>query len=288
MSVEQRRGGGLHDLGSFPARVVGLLDLEPDLADGLGAGELDAARGELVVGLVEPHAGACAQVARAIPAGGMILSRGFVVRQSPPGGRSSAQLHGPGDMLAPPATVAGVRLAPTWRFLTDARVALLGEGFLTKLTSWPAVSTAFVRRWIEQAERLSLQMDICKQPHVETRVMLMLWYIAQRWGRVSQRGIQLPLQLTHAMLGQLVGARRPTVSLAAKQLEAQGALRRAADGGLMLDRRFLSETLAVRHPRPAIVGRVRPVARHAAAPVSPEAERVRLPVGARRRSSRDA
>jgi CRP/FNR family transcriptional regulator, cyclic AMP receptor protein len=70
---------------------------------------------------------------------------------------------------------------------------------------------------------------------VEDRLHAMLWLLAERWGRVTPEGVTLPLRLTHELLGQLVGAKRPTVSLAMKELEARGAVRRRLDGAWLLD-----------------------------------------------------
>ena len=44
------------------------------------------------------------------------------------------------------------------------------------------------------------------------------------------RGVILPLQLSHQMLGQLVGAQRPTVTLALGKLGERGHLVRRSDG----------------------------------------------------------
>jgi hypothetical protein len=53
-------------------------------------------------------------------------------------------------------------------------------------------------------------------------------------GRVSGDGVILPLALTHRMLGQIVGARRPTVSSALSELAARGELARRPDGSWLL------------------------------------------------------
>jgi hypothetical protein len=55
----------------------------------------------------------------------------------------------------------------------------------------------------------------------------MLWHLAARWGRVELGGIRLSLPLTHRLLGQLVGAERPSVS---------HALARLAEAGLVTGR----------------------------------------------------
>ena len=55
----------------------------------------------------------------------------------------------------------------------------------------------------------------------------MLWHLAARWGKVELGGIRLSLPLTHRLLGQLVGAERPSVS---------HALARLAEAGLVTGR----------------------------------------------------
>jgi hypothetical protein len=56
-----------------------------------------------------------------------------------------------------------------------------------------------------------------------------LWNIADRFGRVRSDGVLVPLPLSHAALGRLVGS-RPTVSLAIKDLTGDGRLSRTRDG----------------------------------------------------------
>jgi Crp-like helix-turn-helix protein len=51
---------------------------------------------------------------------------------------------------------------------------------------------------------------------------------------VGPSGVVVPLELTHEALGHLVGARRPTVTLALSELGRQGAVTRRADGAWML------------------------------------------------------
>ncbi len=53
---------------------------------------------------------------------------------------------------------------------------------------------------------------------------------ATGWGRVTSEGVLLPLCLSHRMLGELVGARRPSVSTAAAALEKADRLIRRPDG----------------------------------------------------------
>jgi hypothetical protein len=58
---------------------------------------------------------------------------------------------------------------------------------------------------------------------------MLLWYLAERWGRVTPEGVIVPLRLTHETLARLVGAQRPSVTTAIRQLEQEDHLRRTPD-----------------------------------------------------------
>ena len=62
----------------------------------------------------------------------------------------------------------------------------------------------------------------------------MLWYLADRWGKVRPDGVNVPLELTHQTLGRLVGAQRPSVTTALKQLGEEGRVTRCDDGTWLL------------------------------------------------------
>ena len=62
----------------------------------------------------------------------------------------------------------------------------------------------------------------------------MLRQLAERWGRLTSDGVLIPLDLSHRLLGQLVGARRPTIATAASELAKQGLLRRRDHGAWLL------------------------------------------------------
>jgi hypothetical protein len=63
----------------------------------------------------------------------------------------------------------------------------------------------------------------------------MMWLLAESWGRVTPAGVTLPVVLTHEALGALIGARRPTVSLALAELMERGAVVRQRTGWLLLE-----------------------------------------------------
>jgi hypothetical protein len=90
-------------------------------------------------------------------------------------------------------------------------------------------------RIAEQSERLTTQLAICQLPRVDQRVLAVLWLLAESWGQVTRSGTKLPLSLTHEALGALVGARRPTVTLALGELADRGAVVRQDQGWLLLE-----------------------------------------------------
>ncbi len=69
---------------------------------------------------------------------------------------------------------------------------------------------------------------------VEHRVLLVLWHLADLWGRVRPDGIVLPIRLTHQMVGLVIGARRPAVTTALGALAEQGRVAAQPDGGFLL------------------------------------------------------
>jgi CRP/FNR family cyclic AMP-dependent transcriptional regulator len=77
-------------------------------------------------------------------------------------------------------------------------------------------------RATRRARLLSFRLAILELRHVDLRVLLLLWHLADRWGRVSAEGIRLDLELTHELIGRMIGAHRTSVPLALKQLTDQG------------------------------------------------------------------
>ena len=62
---------------------------------------------------------------------------------------------------------------------------------------------------------------------------MLLWTLAERWGRVGPHGVRLPLSLPHRTLATLVGARRPSVTTALTGLARAGLVERVRDGWLL-------------------------------------------------------
>lgn len=156
---------------------------------------------------------------------GATVFEGLVMSSLRIGEQTGIHLLGPGDLLVPRN-----ELWPTWlaeldfRTATPARLGLLGNDLLAAVYRWPRLLQALYGSMGDQLQRLSVQLVVCQLPRVEDRLMAMLWLLADSWGQVTPGGVRVRLALTHETLGALVGARRPTVTLALRKLTDDGAL----------------------------------------------------------------
>jgi CRP/FNR family transcriptional regulator, cyclic AMP receptor protein len=126
------------------------------------------------------------------------------------------ELLGPGDVVGVPAAEEAPGLGAMVSVLAASDVVLLGlcMSFLRAAQRWPSLLWTVLARREAQRERLAVQGLSGHFPRAQTRVLLMLWHLAQRCGRVTPEGLVVPLALTRALLGELTGARRSTVTLA--------------------------------------------------------------------------
>jgi CRP/FNR family transcriptional regulator, cyclic AMP receptor protein len=99
---------------------------------------------------------------------------------------------------------------------------------------YPEVTATLFDPLSERSLRLATTQAISQLTRVDRRLKALFWHLAERWGRVSGDGVIVPLALTHRILGQLVGARRPTVSTALSELAEREELVRRPDGSWLL------------------------------------------------------
>lgn len=165
---------------------------------------------------------------------GALILDGLILHELAVEDRSSLQLLGPGDLLAagPHAGVPG--LHGTWTCAAPTRIAVLDGHLLVALHRWPQIAEGIFGRGTEQLARLTRQLAIGQLPNVEQRLLAIFRLLAERWGRVIADGVVVPLALTHSLLGRLVGAQRPTVTLALTQLAKEERLTRRADRSWLL------------------------------------------------------
>jgi CRP/FNR family cyclic AMP-dependent transcriptional regulator len=168
---------------------------------------------------------------------GFVLLEGLLARDLVLAGETSTELLGEGDFLQPavhPRDEGLVHCHVFWHALTPVRLAALDQNFAVTVTAFPQVTSMLLERAIRRTLRMSVHQAMLRLTPVETRLLVLFWHLAERWGRVTSDGVVLPLGLTHQVLGQLVGCRRASVTTALKEVEESGMAVRRADGSWLL------------------------------------------------------
>ncbi|MCP9491793.1 MAG: Crp/Fnr family transcriptional regulator [Solirubrobacteraceae bacterium MAG38_C4-C5] len=163
---------------------------------------------------------------------GLLVVRGFLVREVSVGRHPSAELLGPGDLLRPRQLdddISSVPLVSSWAALEDTRLAVLDRDFAQSVARWPEIAAALTARAISRTNRMNFYLALTHLSHLDERILALLWGLADRWGRVQPGGVLVPVRLGHEIVGKLVSARRQSVTRAAARLEQQGALLRTTD-----------------------------------------------------------
>src|SRR3954452_5831478 len=220
-------------------RKLPLLDVDPDLGALVPEDRRESARRELdveVYRLVQGPWSAGADDANPEHVG-LLLLEGVISREVVVSDTVSTELLGPGDIVRPwsiqePAGL--LQLTVRWNALTESRVAVLDRRFAVQLGRWPEVNAALIDRVNDRAQRIATTQAISQLNRVDRRLLSLFWHLAERWGRITPDGVAIPLTLSHRMLGQLVGARRPTVSTAIGELAQRDELVRRDDGTWLL------------------------------------------------------
>jgi CRP/FNR family transcriptional regulator, cyclic AMP receptor protein len=167
---------------------------------------------------------------------GLLVLAGLILHRVEIGGRFGAELLGQGDVLRPweDESESTLPLKAFWSVLEPCRLAVLDERFTRQCVSHPQLASRLFARTVQRSGNLAANMAIVHQARVDVRLHLLLWHLAGRWGKVRKDGIMVPLRLTHAVLSDLVAARRPTVTSALSDLSRRRLLRVVDDGWLLL------------------------------------------------------
>jgi hypothetical protein len=210
-----------------PPLYAYLLDLDDDIAQEIELRMRYSARQHATARLLDAETGACDLTSWFGTVGegpGLLLVDGLLAAETKIADRTVTELLGSGDLLQPPAVRADdmVCCGCGWRALLPTRLALLDTDFVERVRPWPQITCALFRRAERRAADLSALRAISCQPKLEVRLVLLLWHLAARWGRVEPTGLRLSMPLTHRVLGQLVAAERPSISHALARLSHAG------------------------------------------------------------------
>lgn len=215
---------------------ISIVDADPDLAELLDESERERARREALtrVRRLSPgHWDAAAAIDPDMHHRGFLIIEGLLTREVDVLGRRCVELLGAGDVFRPwrwDAEGSHVQAEVGWVVLEPTRLAVLDHGLVTRMTPWPQLGLELFSRATRRAHSLAVSLAIAHHQRVDDRLLLTLWHLAERWGRVRPEGIAVRLPLSHQRLADLVGAHRPSVTTAMGDLVRAGAISRCEDG----------------------------------------------------------
>ena len=211
-----------------------ILREDTDLADAISLERREAAIAQCTAREIRLPTGEGVSESSPLQSGlGILVLGGLLIRRVGIDGRFGAELLGEGDLLRPwqwETDSATLPLEMAWSIVEPARLALLDDEFARRcIGSFPELASPLVGRAMQRARNLAVNMAIVHQARVDVRIHMLLWHLAGRWGRVRSEGTVVRMRLTHAVLADLVAARRPTVTSAISELVKGGLIQTGGD-----------------------------------------------------------
>ncbi|MGI8863040.1 MAG: hypothetical protein ACR2JH_01350 [Solirubrobacteraceae bacterium] len=214
------------------AAVIQLLRADPDLAEHMRPDAREQATDLVRVRVFRVPKGIWQPPEIDHGTTGLLVLEGLMVRTLRLGPVSSSEVVGPTDIIRPWEKDLIPSVLPAladWRVLHEARVALLDARATALIWRWPELASAVAGRLLRRSRSLAYVMAAQQFVRVEDRLLAALWHLASMWGRVTPEGTVVPFRLTHEMLANIIGARRPTTTIAIGSLSQQERLIRNAD-----------------------------------------------------------
>lgn len=212
-----------------------LLEIDRGLSAALSRAELDSVGGIFVdVQRLEP--GEWTPDRRQPPPGhlGLLLLEGLMTRELAISRGKGLELLSAGDLLRPWQEDAASFDEARWRVLKPVAIAELGPEVATQISLVPALVEVMVSRVMQRCRSLAALAAIQSITGLEERLVALFWHLAERDGRRTDQGVVVPLELTHRILAELIGARRPSVTVALRALSEEGRLARLNGEGWLL------------------------------------------------------
>jgi len=216
---------------------IPLIEHDPDLFAGLEGSALEHAADAIVPAWqVEEGAWAPPPIDPGRAPFGLLVLSGFLARHTALPDAGSIEVLGPGDVFRPwvEPPEAGTEVDVSWEVLETSVIAVLDVRFGSVALRHPAILATLMDRYSARSVSAGLHLAICHIVGLDKRLETMLWYLAERWGRVGTEGVILPLRFSHEFLAKLVGVRRPSVTSAVSRLRQEGVVERRPDGSWLL------------------------------------------------------
>ena len=223
--------------GSEEAELVRVLTVDHGLRDTIPPEDRELALQQLVARRVSICAGPWDDTAyHDSDALGLLVLEGLITRDVELAGTRARELLGPEDVLRPWDDDTGLSpIAPriSWTVLEPMSFAVLDRRWALLAARWPDLGVEILSRVLRRSRWLIVLLTIAGLRGVEERVMLFFWHLASNWGRVTPEGTLVPSSLTHEVIADVIGARRPSVTTAISELQNRGDLERVDDGWLL-------------------------------------------------------
>src|SRR4051794_12671908 len=164
---------------------------------------------------------------------GLLVLSGVLCRRVVQSESYGAELIGPGDLMRPWDLIGEWSTLPVesnWLVLQPTRLAILDGDFARRASPYPEVAASLLQRALVRSRYLAILIAIVSQRRIETRLTMLFWHLADRFGKLRGEWVEIPLPLTHATLAEMIAARRPSVTSALSKLQARGVLLRQPGG----------------------------------------------------------
>jgi CRP-like cAMP-binding protein len=215
--------------------ICQVLREDPDLAEAVPVEYRARAMEECIAPIIRLRRGRWSTAGSLqIPGGiGMLVLEGLLIRRVGVDGRFGAELLGEGDIISPRRGEEAPSALPRaygWRVVEPACLAVLDRRVAQRMARYPQLTGRLVGRALDRSRNLSVNMAIVHHARIDVRLHMLLWLLADRWGRVGRDGVSLRIRLTHTDLADLVAARRPSVTTALAELVKRGVVETIEDG----------------------------------------------------------
>ncbi|MFN8149623.1 MAG: helix-turn-helix domain-containing protein [Solirubrobacterales bacterium] len=165
---------------------------------------------------------------------GLLVLEGVLVRTVHVLETFAVELIGRGDLILDPArieTYGSIPQRSTFEVLVPARVAVLDEPFRQESAGWCELDVQLATRTARRHTAAMARLAAARLPNATQRLLIVLWELADRWGRRSNGKVVIELPLTQALLAALSSVRREQVSRKAMpELVERGLVARREDG----------------------------------------------------------
>ena len=220
--------------------VISIIDADPDLADRIEADQIERARREAVTRVQRLTPGdwdVAGALEEDVHHRGFLVVDGLLTRTVDVLGRRCVEPIGPCDVMRPwqwDEEGSHVSAEVGWSVLEPSRLAVLDHRLVLRINPWPQLGVELFNRGTRRAHHLAVALAIAHHPRVDDRLLLTLWHLAERWGKVHPDGIVVPMPLSHQRLADIVGAHRPSVTTAMGELTRAGKIGRRDNGDWVL------------------------------------------------------